>query len=275
LTDDPAGAQDPSRLRSGPHAAPGADSPGATPPGGRSPQRAQGRAEADGPLGDARGRDAVPPWLSRLAVAAERMQVPGPLQPPDGTGRPAAVLILFAETEDRGPDLLLIRRSAALRKHAGQPAFPGGAIDAADNGPVRAALREAAEETGIVPASVDVVAVLPELYIWRSDFRVTPVVGWWRTPGPVAPGDPAEIESVHRVPVAELAEPANRMTIRYPGGQGGPAFRASGLLVWGFTALVLDRLLALGGWERPWDAATVTELPPGEQPAGWPAAPGL
>jgi 8-oxo-dGTP pyrophosphatase MutT (NUDIX family) len=213
----------------------------------------------------------VPPWLARLAVAAEQMEVPAGLRPPDQGGRPAAVLILFGSgAAGSGPDLLLVRRSAALRQHAGQPAFPGGAIDATDGGPVRAALREAAEETGIDPAAVHVVAVMPELYIWRSDFRVTPVVGWWHTPGPVAPGDLAEIESVARIPVAELADPANRLMIRYPGGHGGPAFRAGGLLVWGFTALVLDRVLALGGWERPWDATQVTELSPGELPAGWP-----
>jgi 8-oxo-dGTP pyrophosphatase MutT (NUDIX family) len=234
-------------------------------------QDRQDGAVQDGANDDGR---AVPGWLSALAVASGQMQVPVPLQPPAGTGRPAAVLILFGESHDHGPDVLLIRRSAALRKHAGQPAFPGGAIDEADGGPVAAALREAAEETLIVPASVHVVAVLPELYIWRSDFLVTPVLGWWQTPGPVGPGDPAEIESVHRVPVSELADPANRLMIRYPGGQAGPAFRVSGLLVWGFTAMVLDRLIVLGGWERPWDAARVTELPPGERPIGWPAAPG-
>ena len=122
------------------------------------------------------------------------MDVPVPLRPPATSGRPAAVLVLFAEGADRRPDLLLIRRSTAMRKHPGQPAFPGGAIDDADGGPVPAALREAAEETGLDPASVQVVGVLPELYIWRSDFRVTPVLGWWHTPGPVAPGDLAEIE---------------------------------------------------------------------------------
>jgi 8-oxo-dGTP pyrophosphatase MutT (NUDIX family) len=213
----------------------------------------------------------LPGWLTRLAAAAGQMNVPAPLRPPAaGSGRPAAVLILFAGDGSHGPDLLLIRRSAGLRKHPGQPAFPGGAIDAADGGPVRAALREAAEETGLDPASVQVAGLLPELYIWRSDFRVTPVLAWWHTPGPVGPGDPAEIESVRRVPVAELADPANRLMIRYPAGGSGPAFRVAGLLVWGFTAAVLDRLLALGGWERPWDASVLADLSPEDLPLGWP-----
>jgi len=215
--------------------------------------------------------DGPPPqWLTRLLAAAQHMDIPAPLRPPADSGRPAAVLVLFGAGDGHGPDLLLIRRAAALRKHPGQPAFPGGAIDEADGGPVRAALREAAEETGLDPAGVQVVGVLPELYVWRSDFRVTPVLGWWHSPSPVAPGDPAEIESVRRIPVAELADPANRLMLRYPGGQGGPAFRAGGLLVWGFTAALLDRLLALGGWERPWDAAHVTELTPDDLPDGWP-----
>jgi 8-oxo-dGTP pyrophosphatase MutT (NUDIX family) len=213
----------------------------------------------------------VPGWLARLAAAAGQMAIPDVLRPPQQGGRPAAVLILFGSTGPAGPDLLLVRRSTALRQHAGQPAFPGGAIDAGDGGPVGAALREAAEETGIDPAAVHVVAVMPELYVWRSGFRVTPVIGWWHTPGPVAPGDLAEIESVARIPVAELAEPANRVTIRYPDGRGGPAFRAGGLLIWGFTALLLDRVLALGGWEQPWDATRLTDLPAADAPAGWPA----
>jgi len=206
------------------------------------------------------GNGAVPGWLARLAAAVEGMEVPAPLSPIGRDGRPAAVLILFGDGDNAGPDLLFVRRSAALRNHPGQPAFPGGAIDAEDGGPVGAALREAAEETGIDPRAVHVVAVLPEMYIWRSDFRVTPVIGWWHTPGPVAPGDPAEIDLVRRIAVRDLADPANRVTIRYPGGRGGPAFRAGGLLIWGFTAMLLDRVLALGGWERPWDTEHVTDL---------------
>jgi 8-oxo-dGTP pyrophosphatase MutT (NUDIX family) len=211
----------------------------------------------------------VPGWLTTLAAAASRAPVPERLRPPEVGGRSAAVLILFGAGSS-GPDLLLIERAAELRNHAGQPAFPGGAIDEADGGPVRAALREAAEETGLDPAGVRVLAVLPELYIWRSNFRVTPVLGWWQSPVPVAPGDPAEIAAVVRVPVTDLSDPANRIVIRYPGGQAGPAFRVAGLVVWGFTAAVLDQILALGGWELPWDASRVTTLEPAEQPLGWP-----
>jgi hypothetical protein len=58
--------------------------------------------------------------------------------------------------------------------------------------------------------------------------------------------------------------------IRYPGGEGGYAFRVAGLTVWGFTALLLDRVLALGGWEQPWDSTRLTSLPDDELPVGWP-----
>jgi len=171
------------------------------------------------------------------------------------------VLILFGDGPN-GPDLLLVQRSLSLRRHAGQPAFPGGRIDESDSGPVAAALREAAEEAQVDPSGVQVLTVLPELYITRSGFSVTPVLAWWRRPAPVAPGDPAETAAVARVPVAQLADPANRATFRYPSGHTGPGFRVGSMLVWGFTAMVLDRLLAIGGWELPWDGEPPQELPP-------------
>jgi 8-oxo-dGTP pyrophosphatase MutT (NUDIX family) len=225
-------------------------------------------AEASGPA-DLSPASAVPEWLAKLAEQAGRMRVHEGLRPPTSGGRPAAVLILFG-VGAAGPDLLLIQRAARLRSHPGQPAFPGGSIDQADGGPVQAALREAAEETGVVPAGVQVLTVMPELYIARTGFRVTPVLAWWRSPVPVVPGDPAEIAAAVRVPVADLANPANRLTLVAPSGYLGPAFSVAGLLVWGFTALLLDRLLALGGWEQPWDHGAVLDLPAGGLPTGWP-----
>jgi len=172
------------------------------------------------------------------------------------------VLILVGAGHD-GPDLLLTQRSPGMRRHAGQVAFPGGAVDPADTGPVAAALREAVEETGLDASGVDVLAVLPELFVARSGFRVTPVIGWWRRPVAVAPADPAEVAAVVRVPLADLADPANRFVARHPSGRAGPAFQVDGLLVWGFTAGIVDRLLALSGRERPWDDQRVRDLPPG------------
>ena len=48
----------------------------------------------------------------------------------------------------------------------------------------------------------------------------------------------------------------------HPSGWHGPGFDAAGLFVWGFTALLLDRLLELGGWGVPWDDTVFRPLPP-------------
>jgi len=87
------------------------------------------------------------------------------------------------------------------------------------------------------------------------------VLGWWRAESPVGVVDPGEVESVVRVPLAELLDPANRVSVGHPSGFVGPAFDVRGLLVWGFTAGLLSRLFALCGWERPWDASDVRPLP--------------
>jgi len=203
--------------------------------------------------------ESAPAWLRQLAAAAEKMEISPLALPPAAGGRPSAVLVLFADGP-HGPDLLLIQRSERLRLHAGQPAFPGGAIDAGDEGPVEAALREAAEEVGVDPGGVDVVGTLPEVFIERTGFRVVPVLAWWRKPSAVAPVDVGEVAAVERVSVTELADPAARLMVRLPGGRTSPAFRVRGMLIWGFTALLVDRLLALAGWEKPWDVSTVMDL---------------
>lgn len=204
----------------------------------------------------------VPEWLEPLLTAVDGIDA-GALMPQAGsapqTARRSAVLVLFGEGSS-GPDLLLIERSAHLRSHAGQPAFPGGGIDPGDDGPVGAALREAHEETGLDPAGVDVLRVLPELWVPPSANAVTPVLAWWREPSEVAP-DEREVAAVVRVPIAALVDPANRLQIRHPSGLVAPAFEVADMLVWGFTAGVLARLLAVAGWERDWDRSRVEELP--------------
>ncbi|MFF7854341.1 NUDIX domain-containing protein [Streptomyces sp. NPDC007904] len=205
-------------------------------------------------------REGLPSWLDPVVRAAETV-APGQLSrflpPEDGAGRQSAVLVLFGEGE-RGPELLLMERATSLRSHAGQPSFPGGALDPEDgdpqgDGPLRAALREAEEETGLDPSGVQLFGVLPKLYIPVSGFVVTPVLGWWRVPSPVGVVDPNETARVFTVPVADLTHPDNRATAYHPRGYEGPAFLVQSALVWGFTAGVIDRLLHFAGWERPWD----------------------
>ncbi len=195
--------------------------------------------------------------------------------PPDEGGRESAVLMLFGEGP-AGPDVLLIERAHTLRDHAGQPAFPGGGLDPEDADAIDAALREAEEEVGLEPATVQVLANLPTLWIPVTGFIVTPVLAWWHTPMPVSPVDRGEVAAVVRVPVAELADPANRLRVRHPSGWTGPGFAVKDLLVWGFTAGLIDTLLRLGGWERPWQPGEIRELPPraagpGPAPAAGPA----
>ncbi|MBD8044546.1 CoA pyrophosphatase [Arthrobacter sp. Sa2BUA2] len=183
--------------------------------------------------------------------------------------RQAAVLILFGVLDENPADfhgaavpddldLLFVERAATLNSHPGQIAFPGGGVDEADAGPVAAALREANEETGLDPSGVRILGTLPQVGIPVTNFLVTPVLGWWDRPTPVDVVDEAESASVFRVPVADLLNPANRRTtVVARGGQEhrGPAFLVNGVVVWGFTALIIDSLFNQLGWTLPWDSS--------------------
>lgn len=203
----------------------------------------------------------VPDWL-RPVVEATRDLDPAMFRrfsPPSPDARDAAVLILLGEGETRGPDVLLQLRAEG-GAHSGQVAFPGGSSEPGDGGPVATALREAVEETGLDPSGVRPLAVLPQLHIPVSGFHVTPVLAHWEKPSRVWAVDPAESAAVARVPIAELADPANRFTCRHPSGFLGPAFALPGMLVWGFTAALLTLLLHIGGWEEPWDGSVIRDL---------------
>lgn len=215
-----------------------------------------------------------PQWLRKLAAATDDGELAAlsrHLAPGEIDARRSAVLMLFGhgqhcpvgsrgDQDVSGVDVLLTERAHTLRSHPGQPAFPGGTIDPDDAGPEDAALREAVEETGLEPRGVDILATFPDLWLPPSGFVVTPVLGWWREPSPVRVMDPAEVASVHRVPVSELVNPDHRLRVRHRSGYVGAAFRVRGLLVWGFTAGILSALLESAGLAIPWDEGRVEEL---------------
>lgn len=119
--------------------------------------------------------------------------------------RPAAVLVGLVQHAE--PTVLLTQRTAHLRSHSGQVAFPGGKSDDEDSGPIATALREAHEEVGLPPSLVDVLGTLP-VYTTGSAYQVTPVVALLPPDCPLVP-NPHEVESVFEVPLRFLMNPAN------------------------------------------------------------------
>lgn len=209
----------------------------------------------------------VPTWLSELADRVPDLdpsQLSRVLPPPEG-GRESAVLMLFgpppAGSEATGEHVVLVERSHDMRSHPAQIAFPGGARDPEDHDLVATALREAQEETGVDPAGVQVLGQLPSLFIPPSNFVVAPVLGWWAAPSPLSVRDPAEVHDVLSVPLAHLLDPATRFTVTHPNGFVGPAFDLDDLLLWGFTAGLLSRVLEFAGLDREWDPTVERPIP--------------
>lgn len=206
-----------------------------------------------------------PEWVDRIPREAAEVapQWYSRFLPPDDGVRQSAVLALFGPGRRGEESLLLIERAHTLRKHPAQIAFPGGGIDPDDGGAVGAALREAGEEIRLDPGGVEIVGQLPALWVPVSGYAVTTVVGWWRAPSPVAVGEPQEVAQVLSVPVDFLTDPANRYTALYPSGHSGPAWDLDehDLLLWGFTAGVVDKLLELAGRTRPWDREVRRPVP--------------
>jgi 8-oxo-dGTP pyrophosphatase MutT (NUDIX family) len=209
----------------------------------------------------------IPAWLEPVregaaAIGADDLSRFVP--PEDADARPGAVLMLFGEGPG-GPDLLLTERAHHMRSHPGQVSFPGGSIDPTDPSPVAAALREAEEETGLDPAGVEVFAELPPLWLPPSNFSVTPVLGWWREPTAVHAVSADEVHAVYRTPIAELRDPAHRITVTGPGGWRSPGFLIGpdkDVICWGFTAGVIARLFEYLGWIEDLPDAPEQELPP-------------
>lgn len=127
--------------------------------------------------------------------------------------RPAAVALVLTADESGEACFLITRRTAHLKRHAGQWALPGGRLDDGET-PIEGALRETREEIGLELAEDQVLGLLDD-FPTRSGFRMTPVV-CWTEPGQTLRPDPNEVERLHVVPLAELEKPAVPVLRRIP-----------------------------------------------------------
>lgn len=210
----------------------------------------------------------MPHWMSNLdftnwtasvsqSLAREKTANDGVLHPAIAYGRHrgphrydarrSAVLMLLAPGDD-GPELVLTRRSPDLKSHSGQISLPGGKVDG-DETPEQTALREYHEELrpGSSSPELRILGKLPDIYVFVSNFVMTPVVAavpLWADFSP----NPSEVAGVYRVSLAKMRDLRHWIDdhlIRR--GQlefHAPAFvLEDGSQVWGATCLAIQWLL--------------------------------
>ena len=123
---------------------------------------------------------------------------------------PAAVLVAIVDRPD--PTVILTLRPETMRKHPGQISFPGGRIDPGDDGPIAAALREAEEEIGLPPATVEIIG-LGDRYRTVTGFEVIPVLGIVPPDLPLTP-HPGEVAALFEAPLRYLLDPVHQQVRR-------------------------------------------------------------
>lgn len=208
----------------------------------------------------------------RQHLQAFHVQAATPAEPDDSARRGAAVAVAIVDS-GHGPDvgglpayddwrddaaLLLTRRAATLRQHAGQWALPGGRLDAGET-PEEAALRELEEEVGLRLPAGTVLGRLDD-FVTRSGYVITPVVVWAGAAQALAP-NPGEVASIHRIPIDELmrtdaprleaVSSSEHPVLRMPVGQSWIAAPTAAVLYQFREVCLLGRPTRVAHFEQP------------------------
>ena len=157
----------------------------------------------------------------------------------------AAVLVPLVE-RGQGIHVILTRRAAHLREHAGQISFPGGRIEHDDDSCSAAALREAEEEIRLPSQAVLLTGALPR-YRTGTGFVVYPVVGFADPSVELVP-DPVEVAEIFEIPLAHVLDPGNYqpLTLVLRGRRVNYwALPYQRHYIWGATAAILRDLYHL------------------------------
>jgi 8-oxo-dGTP pyrophosphatase MutT (NUDIX family) len=184
-------------------------------------------------------------------------------EPRDPTLKPAAVLVLLADS-DHGITVTFTKRTSRVEHHKGEVSFPGGGYEPADRTLLATALRETFEELGVPTDCVRPLGRLPSA-MTRSNFSITPYVGVLTAPVRFIP-NPAEVEEAFSSPVSALLLPASKRTEvqTTPSGQTVTTFAyyQSGHRIWGATARILTSFLETVAYLRLEEAAWTTTARP-------------
>lgn len=211
-------------------------------------------------------------WLRHRLAAGRRRPpalVDGDFREPENRPayRDAAVLVPVVE-RNNGLTVLLTRRTAHLRDHAGQISFPGGRVEAGDASPAHTALREAAEEIGLAADRVELLGNLDD-HTTATGFRITPVIGLVHQPFELVL-DAFEVDEVFELPLEHLFETANLQQNRiFQSGRVHDyyAYPWRDYYIWGATASMLKNLCGLLlDAAPPTSAYPLDELPEFRQP---------
>jgi 8-oxo-dGTP pyrophosphatase MutT (NUDIX family) len=165
--------------------------------------------------------------------------------PAPADARPAAVLLLLYPHRSAW-HLPLTLRPVTLLLHAGQISLPGGVVEPGETSQA-AALRELQEELGVLPQAMDVLGSLTPLWVFGSNFLVTPWLAISDARPPWRP-NPSEVAELVELPLADLIDPAHHARVVQT--RGGVTFTAPCILwrqqcVWGATSMILSELITL------------------------------